>query len=135
MFVGGEYAQYLAQRQKTFKSYYITIVFDIDDPDIAWDNIYNRIRDLVVEYEFWYIPTLECNDTVRSEYVQVEHYEFTLVNRRRNQPRCMLSLYRFKQDYTIGKEPYRNLFIILRHFKTPLSQIACEILNDETSDV
>ena len=92
MFVGGEYAQYLAQRQKTCKSYCITIVFHIDDLDNAWDNIYNRIHNLVVEYEFWFIPTLEFNDTIRSEYVEVEHYEFTLVIRRRNQHRCMLSI-------------------------------------------
>ena len=47
----------------------------------------------------------------------------------------MHALYRFEQDYTIGKEfvSYRKLFVILRHFKTPLSRVACEIIDDETA--
>ena len=109
-------------------------MFDIDDPYNAWDIIYQRIRDLVVKHHFWYIPMLETDNTVRSEHVELEHYEFTLVNRTPNRPRCTFSLYKFKQDHTLDKSllPDHNLFVILRHFKTPLSRVACEIRDEET---
>ena len=74
VFVGGDYARFLAQRQKTFKSYCITIVFDIDDPDNDWEKIHIRIRDPVVQHQFWYIPALHINNTVCSEYSEVDHY-------------------------------------------------------------
>ena len=64
----------------------------------------------------------------------VNHYYFTLVNKTPNQPRCTLSLYRFKQEYKLEKElvPYRNLYIMLRHFKTPMSRVACEVMDEGT---
>ena len=134
VFIGGDYCQFLAQREKTYRSYCIILVFDIDDLYNAWDLIYNRIRDIVVEYDFWYVPMLETNKTVRSEHLELEHYEFSLVNRTRNKPRLTFSLYKFKQYHTLEKTllPYRNLFIILRHFKTPLSRVACQITDEET---
>ena len=109
-------------------------MFDIDDPYNAWDLIYNRIHDIVVKYRFWYVPMLETNNTVRSEHVELEHYEFSLVNRTPNKARLRFSLYKFKQDHTLEKSllPYRNLFVILRHFKTPLSRVACQITDEET---
>ena len=102
----GDYCQFLAQREKTYRSYCMILVFDIDDPYNAWDLIYNRIRDIVVEYCFWYVPMLETNKTVRSEHVELEHYEFSLVNRKPNKPRLTFSLYKFKQDHTLEKLLY-----------------------------
>ena len=79
---------------------------------------------------------LNYNTTVRSDF-SIERREFTLVNRTPGEPSCVLALYRFAQDYTLGKEllPYGNLFFILRHFKIPLSRVACDILDDGTAVV
>ena len=52
VFISGDYCQFLVQREKTYRSYSMILVFDIDDPYNAWDLIYNRIRDIVVEYCF-----------------------------------------------------------------------------------
>ena len=102
--------------EKTYRSYCMILVFDIDNLYHAWDLIYRRLRDIVVKYGFWYLPMLDTNKTVRSEHVELEHYEFSLVNRRPNKPKLTFSLYKFKQDRALEKSllPYRNLFIILR---------------------
>ena len=130
VYIGGDYCQFLAQQEKTYRSYCMILVFDL----IYNRLIYNRLRDIVVEYCFWYVPTLDTNKTVRSEHVELEHYEFSLVNRRPNKPKLTFSLYKFKQDRALEKSvlPYRNLFIILRHFKTPLSRVACHICDEES---
>ena len=56
------------------------------------------------------------------------------MNKTPNQPRCTLSLYRFKQEYKLEKElvPYRNLYIMLKYFKTPMSRVACEVMDEGT---
>ena len=52
VFVAGEYAQYVAQREKSFQSYWMSIVFDIDDPENTWDKLYNHMRDPVAKHRF-----------------------------------------------------------------------------------
>ena len=132
VYIGGDYCQFLAQREKTYRSYCMILVIDIDNPDHAWDLIYKRLRDIVVKYCCWYVPTLDTNKTVRSEHVELEHYEFSFVDMSPNT--LTFSLYKFKQDRTLEKSvlPYHNLFIILRHFKTPLSRVASHICDEES---
>ena len=77
VYIGGDYCQFLAQREKTYRSYCMILVYDIDNPYNAWDLIYRRLRDIVVKYGFWYLPMLDTNKTVHSKHVELEHYEFS----------------------------------------------------------
>ena len=134
VYIGGDYCQFLAQREKTYRSYCMILVIDIDNPYHAWDLIYKRLCDIVEKYCSWYIPTLDTNKTVRSEHLELEHYEFSFVDMRPNTPTLTFSVYKFKQDRTLEKSLllYHNLFIILKHFKTPLSRVACHICDEES---